>query len=73
LSNIGVVEYLHCLFCSPSASPSDPKRQKVIGAEFTGDDVPAGGAVETAGHINGGVVTVVVLGTSTGHPAPWLV
>jgi hypothetical protein len=68
LSNIGVVECLHCLFCSPSASHPDPKRQKVIGAEFTGDDVPAGGAAETAGTdpstTSVGIVTIVVASTS---------
>jgi hypothetical protein len=56
------------MFCSPSASPPDPKRQKVVGAEFAGDDVPAGGAAETAGRdpstTSAGVVTVAVVSTS---------
>jgi hypothetical protein len=68
LSNLVVVERLHYLFCSPSASPPDPKCQKVIGAEFTGDDVPAGGAAETAGTdpstTSAGIVTIAVAGTS---------
>jgi hypothetical protein len=54
--------------CSPSASPSDPKCQKVIGTEFAGGDVPAGKAAETAGTnpstTSGEVVTVAVVGTS---------
>jgi hypothetical protein len=68
MSNLVVVEHLLCLFCSPSASPPDPKCQKVVGTEFTGDDVPAGGSAETAGTdpatTSAGVVTVAVAGTS---------
>jgi hypothetical protein len=74
LSSLVVVECLLCLFCSPSTSSPDPKRQKVVGAEFAGDDVPAGGSTETAGTdpstTSTGVVTVAVVGTSPGHPAP---
>jgi hypothetical protein len=68
LSNLVVVERLRCLFCSLSASPPDPKRQKVVGTEFAGDDVPAGGSAETAGTdpatTSAGVVTIAVAGTS---------
>jgi hypothetical protein len=74
LSILVVVECLLYLFCSPSASPPDPKRQKVVGAKFAGDDVPSGGSVETAGTdpstTSAGVVTVAVASTSLGHPAP---
>jgi hypothetical protein len=52
----------------PSLSPADPKCQKVVGAEFAGDEVPAGGSTETSGTcrstISAGVVTVAVAGTS---------
>jgi hypothetical protein len=45
-----------------------PKCQKVIGTEFAGDDVPAGGATETAGTdpstTSTGMVTIAVAGTS---------
>jgi hypothetical protein len=48
--------------------PPDLKRQKVIGAEFSGDDVPAGGAAETAGTdpstTSAGIVAIAVVGTS---------
>jgi hypothetical protein len=68
LSNLVVIECLHYLFCSPSASPPDTKRQKVVGAEFAGDDVPAGGSAETArmdpSTTSTGVVTIAVVGTS---------
>jgi hypothetical protein len=74
LSSLVVVEYLLCLFCSPSASPPDPKCQKVVGAKFARDDVPAGGSAETAGTdpstTSAGVITIAVAGTSPGHPAP---
>jgi hypothetical protein len=74
LSSLVVVECLLYLFCSPSASPPDPKPQKVVGAEFAGDGVPAGGSTETAGMdpstTSAGVVTVAVAGISSGHPAP---
>jgi hypothetical protein len=74
LSSLTVVECLLCLFCSPSASPPDPKHQKVVGAEFAGDDVPAGGSGETVGTdpstTSAGVITVAVAGISPGHPAP---
>jgi hypothetical protein len=67
LSNIVVVECLRCLFCSPFASPPDPKRQKVVETEFAGDDVPAGGSAETAGTdpatTSAGVVIVAVADT----------
>jgi hypothetical protein len=69
-----VVGCLLCLCCSPSSSPPDPKRRKVVGTEFTGDDVPAGGSAEAAGTdpstTSAGVVTIAVAGTSSGHPAP---
>jgi hypothetical protein len=47
----------------------------VIGAEFTGDDVPAGGAAETAGTdpltTLARIVTIVVAGTSpSAHVTP---
>jgi hypothetical protein len=68
MSCLIVVECLRCLFCSPSASPPDPKHQKVVGAEFAGDEVPAGGSAETAGTdpstTSAGVVTVALAGTS---------
>jgi hypothetical protein len=74
LSSLVVVECLLCFCCSPSASPPDPKCQKLVGAEFAGDDVPAGGSIETAGTdpstTSAGVVTVAVAGTLLGHPAP---
>jgi hypothetical protein len=47
---------------------TDPKRQKVIGIEFAGDDVPVCGAAETAGTdpstTSAGMVTIAVVGTS---------
>jgi hypothetical protein len=46
----------------------------MIGAEFAGDDVPAGGSTETAGTnpstTSAGVVTVAVAGILPGHPSP---
>jgi hypothetical protein len=67
LSNIEIGDCLHYLFCSPSASPPDPKRQKVIGTEFAGGDVPAGGSAETAGTdpstTLAEMVTIAVVGT----------
>jgi hypothetical protein len=67
-------ECLLCLCCSPSSSPPDPKRRKVVGIAFAGDDVPAGGSVETAGTdsstTSAGVMTIAMVGTSLGHPAP---
>jgi hypothetical protein len=48
--------------------------QKVVGAEFAGDEVPAGGSAETAGTdpstTSAGVVTIAMAGTSRGHPTP---
>jgi hypothetical protein len=68
LSNLVVVERLCFLFCSPSASPPHPKRQKVVGTEFAVDDVPAGGSAKTTGMdpvtTSAGVVTIAVAGTS---------
>jgi hypothetical protein len=68
MSCLVVVECLRCLFCNPSASPLDPKRQKVVGTKFAGDEVPAGGSAETAGTnpstTSAGVVTIAVAGTS---------
>jgi hypothetical protein len=67
LSNLVVVDHLCCLFCSPSASRPNPKRQKVVGTKFAGDDVPAGGSAETTGTdpvtTSAGVVIVAVVGT----------
>jgi hypothetical protein len=69
-----VVGCLLCLCCSPSSSPPDPKRRKVFGTAFAGDDVPAGGSAETAGTdpstTAAGVMTIAVVDTSLGHPAP---
>jgi hypothetical protein len=46
----------------------------MIGTSFAGDDVPAGGSVETAGTdpstTSAGVITIAVADTSLGHPAP---
>jgi hypothetical protein len=59
---------LSFVFCSPSASPPDPKRQKVVGTEFAGNDVPADDATETAGTdpstTSAGMVTIAVVGTA---------
>jgi hypothetical protein len=59
--------------CSPSSSPPDPKRRKVVGTAFAGDDVPVGNSAETARMdpltTSAGVVTIAVAGTSPGHPA----
>jgi hypothetical protein len=74
LSSSVVVGCLLCLCCSPSSSALDPKRRKVVGTAFVGDDVPAGGSAETAGTdpstTCAGVVTIAVAGTSPGYPAP---
>jgi hypothetical protein len=73
LSSVVVVGCLLCLCCSPS-SPPDPKCRKLVGTAFAGDDVPAGGSVETAGMdpstTSAGVVTITVAGTTLGHLAP---
>jgi hypothetical protein len=62
------------LYVLQPSSPPDPKRQKVVGTAFAGDDVPAGGSAETAGTdpatTSTGAVTIAVAGTSPGHPAP---
>jgi hypothetical protein len=70
LVNCQISELLHAdivFFCSPSASPPDPKRQEVVGTEFVGNDVPADDAAETAGTdpstTSAGTVTIVVVGT----------
>jgi hypothetical protein len=74
LSSLVVVGCLLCLCCSPSSSPPDPKHRKVIGIAFAGDDVPAGGSIQTAGTdpwtTSAGVVTIAVAGTSPRHLAP---
>jgi hypothetical protein len=65
---------LLCLCCSPSSSPPDPKRQKVVGTAFAEDDVPAGGSTEAAGMdlatTSAVAVTIAVAGTSSEHLAP---
>jgi hypothetical protein len=74
LSSLVVVGCLLCLCCSPSSSPPNPKRRKVVGTAFAGDDVPAGGSAETArtdpSTTSAGVVTIAVASTSPGHLAP---
>jgi hypothetical protein len=74
LSSLMFVGCLLCLCCSPSSSPPDPKRRKVVGTVFAGDDVSAGASAESAGTdpstTSAGVVTVAVAGTSPGHLAP---
>jgi hypothetical protein len=55
-------------FCSPFASPPDPKRQKVAGTKFARNDVPADDAAETArtdpSTTSAGMVTIAMAGTS---------
>jgi hypothetical protein len=74
LSTLVIVGCLLYLCCSPSSSPPDPKREKVVGTAFAGDDVPAGGSAEIAGTnpstTSAGVVTIAMAGTSPGHLAP---
>jgi hypothetical protein len=69
-----VVGCLLCLCCSPSSSPPEPKRRKVVGTAFAGDDVPAGGSAETAGTdpsiTSAGIMTITVVGTSSRHLVP---
>jgi hypothetical protein len=71
LSSLVDVGCLLFLCCSPSSSPPNPKRRKVVGTAFAGDDVPAGGSAETAGTdpstTSTRVMTIAVAGTSPGH------
>jgi hypothetical protein len=68
LSSFAVVGCLLCLCCSPSSSPPDPKRRKVVGTAFAGDDVPEGASAESArmdpSTTSAGVMTIAVAGTS---------
>jgi hypothetical protein len=74
LSSLVVVGCLLCLCCSPSSSPPDRKRQKVVGTAFAGNDVPVGDSAETAGTdpstTSARVVTIAMAGTLLGHLAP---